>query len=82
MKTLDIRQVHQDVYSAWSNLVRASNIDFKKYPTVGEYINKIINNEDVDSKTAETFTKFAGEFTELSTLINNYLLTKLENDEC
>ena len=80
--TLNIKEVHQDVYSSWSNLVRASQISFEKYPTVGEYINKIINNEDVDSKTAETFTRFAGEFTELSTLINNYLLTKLENDEC
>ena len=80
--TLNIKEVHPDVYSSWSNLVRASQISFEKYPTVGEYINKIINNEDVDSKTAETFTKFAGEFTELSTLINNYLLTKLENDEC
>ena len=80
--TLNIKEVHPDVYSSWSNLVRASQISFEKYPTVGEYINKIINNEDVDSKTAETFAKFTGEFTELSTLINNYLLTKLENDEC
>lgn len=80
--TLNIKEIHPDVYSSWSNLVRASQISFEKYPTVGEYINKIINNEDVDSKTAETFTRFAGEFTELSTLINNYLLTKLENDEC
>lgn len=80
--TLNIKEIHPDVYSSWSNLVRASQISFEKYPTVGEYINKIINNEDVDSKTAETFTRFAEEFTELSTLINNYLLTKLENDEC
>lgn len=80
--TLNIKEIHPDVYSSWSNLVRASQISFEKYPTVGEYINKIINNVDVDSKTAETFTRFAGEFTELSTLINNYLLTKLENDEC
>ena len=80
--TLDIRQVHQDVYSSWSNLVRASNIDFKNYPTVGEYVNKIINNEDVELKTAKTFSQFAGEFGELSTLINEYLISKLKNDEC
>lgn len=80
--TLDIRQVHQDVYSSWSSLVRASNIDFKNYPTVGEYVNKIINNEDVELKTAKTFSQFAGEFGELSTLINEYLISKLKNNEC
>lgn len=80
--TLDIRQVHQDVYSAWSNLVRASNIDFRNYPTVGEYVNKIINNEDVELKTAKTFSQFAGEFGELSILINEYLISKLKNNEC
>jgi hypothetical protein len=78
----DIRPIKQEVYLSWKALAVASNRNFENAPIVGKYINNIINNEDVEFTLAQEFSNISGEFKDLSTLINNYLLAKLKYDEC